>query len=356
MAKLKISQIESGMILAEDVYDEEGLLLVANGTKLLEIHIDFIKRKNVKEIYIKDLVMEQPLAYGYNQAERPYTSSIKQLEKQYIETIQSFKRIYQAFKLGRVPVAQEIEDIIEPMYDAIINDESFAHKMWQIQTNDEYTFDHSVRVSMVSGLLAKWCKYDNQIIKEAALAGFLHDVGKCNIPDEILNKPASLDDEEFKVMKTHAILGYLLVKEMRNLSPDVQLGVLQHHERMDGTGYPHGIKSNEINDIAKIVAVADVYCAMTQERVYKKAMHPFEVMSFILEKCSDSLDFSISKTFLSKIAHFYIGHQVVLNNGKSGEVIMTYKDDPARPLIRIDDQYIDLRRELSLDIVSVFEE
>lgn len=352
MAKLKITQVVTGMILAEDVYDAEGLLLVANGTKLLDIHIDFIKRKRVSEVYIKDLVMEQNLVF---ETERPYAKSIKELEQQYKETIESFKKIYQAFKLGRVPVAQEIEDIIEPMYDAIIHDESFAHKMWQIQTNDEYTFDHSVRVSMVSGLLAKWCKFSENQIKEAALAGFLHDVGKCNIPDQILNKPGMLDDDEFKVMKTHAILGYLLVKEMHNLSPNVQLGVLQHHERMDGSGYPHGIKSPEISDIAKVIAVADVYCAMTQERVYKKAMHPFEVMSFILEKCSDSLDFSISKTFLSKIAHFYIGHQVLMSNGKIGEVIMTYKDDPSRPLVRIEDQYIDLRRELSLDIESVIE-
>lgn len=355
MAKLKITQVETGMILAEDVYDEDGLLLVANGTKMLDIHIDFLKKKKIFEVYIQDLIMEQKLIYNPTNFERPYSRSIKELEVQYKETIKSFKRIYQGFKLGRVPVAQEIEDIIEPLYESIINDESFAHKMWQIQTTDEYTFDHSVRVSMVSGLLAKWCKFNERQIKEAALAGFLHDVGKCNIPDEILNKPSALTDEEFKVMKTHAILGYLLVKEMHNLSPNIQLGVLQHHERMDGSGYPHGIKSFEINDIAKVVAVADVYCAMTQERVYKKALHPFEVMSFILEKCSDTLDFSISKTFLSKIAHFYIGHQVILTNGKQGEVIMTYKDDPARPLIRVEDQYIDLRREITLDIETVLE-
>ncbi len=352
MAKVKMDEVRQGMILAEDVYDLDGLLLVAGGTKLLEIHIEFLLKKQVADITVKDV---QEIGYMADSFERPYIKSVQAIEVQYNDTIQSFKKIYNAFKLGRVPVAQEIEDIIEPLYDAIVNDDTFAHKMWQIERTDAYTFDHSVRVSMISGLLAKWCKMGPLKIKEASLAGFLHDVGKCNIPDEILNKPGKLTDDEFKIMKTHAILGYLLVKEMPNLSPAVQLGVLQHHERMDGSGYPHGLKACDINDIAKIVAVADVYCAMTQERVYKGAMHPFEVMSFMLDKCSSSLDFSISKTFLTKIAHFYIGNQVVLSDGSTAEVIMTYKDDPARPLVRVEDQYIDLRKELGVDIVTVLE-
>lgn len=350
MAKIKISEAKNGMILDEDVYDYEGLLLVGVGTVLLDIHIDFLKKKLIDSILIKDILDE---TYVTRIEARPYEQSINAIESQYVETIQSFKRIYKEFKMGRVPIAQEIEDVIEPLYDAIVNDESFAHKMWQIKATDEYTFDHSVRVSMVSGLLAKWCKMDEKRIKEAALAGFLHDIGKCNIPDQILNKPGKLTDEEMKVMKTHAILGYLLIKEMPKLSPVVQMAVMQHHERMDGTGYPHGLKGNQISDLSKIVAVADVYCAMTQERVYKRPMHPFEVMSYITEKCADTLDFSVSRTFLSQIAHFYIGSQVVLNNGERAEVIMTYKDDPSRPMVRIGETYIDLRREMSLEIVEM---
>lgn len=356
MALIGIEELKRGMILIEDIYDVDGLLLVGTGTELLDIHIDFLKKKKVEFLQVQDEVaVELEEVIESTEAMLPFDRGVVELQNQYTHTIQSFKQIYNDFKLGRIPVAQEIEDIIEPLYEAILNDESFAHKMWQIQSNDEYTFDHSVRVSMISGLLAKWCKLSPDKVKQASIAGFLHDVGKCNIPDEILNKPSQLTEEEFKVMKTHAILGYLLVKDMKNLSPDTQLAVMQHHERMNGSGYPHGLRGPEINYLAKIVAVADVYCAMTQERVYKKAYHPFEAMSYILEKCSDTLDFSISRTFLSKVSHFYIGNSVVLSTGDQGVIVMTYKDDPARPMVRIDETYIDLRREMNIQITHVLD-
>lgn len=350
MAKLNVSEIIPGMILLDDVFDESGILLIGNGTDLTQNHIDFLKRKMVMEVNVKNIEDEPSVKI----VPRPVVEATD-VEEKYKTTVVKFKTIYNEFRLGRVPVYQEIDDALEPLYEAILSDDHFTRKMWQIHAYDDYTFDHSVRVSMISGLLAKWCGLDHVKIKEAALAGLLHDIGKCNIPDQILNKPSSLTVEEFKVMKTHAILGYILIKDIPNISYDVLQGVMQHHERVDGSGYPNGLKGNEINYLAKIVAVADVYCAMTQDRVYKKAMHPFEAMSFILEKCHSSLDFSMSKTFLSNISHFYIGHAVLLNNGLSGEIIMTYKDDPARPLVRVGEDYFDLRRHIDMEIVSMVE-
>lgn len=349
MVKREISTLEPGMILLVDVFDENHILLIGSDTVLNESHIAFLSKKGVFEVTVATLndtdevVVRKPLALEEE----------SDVELKYRMTIKKFKTIYTEFRLGRVPVYQEIDDALEPLYEAILNDNQFTRKMWQIHAYDDYTFDHSVRVSMISGLLAKWCGLNNSQIKDAALAGLLHDIGKCNIPDQILNKPSALTLEEFKVMKTHAILGYILIKDIPNISYDVLLAVMQHHERVDGTGYPNGLKGNEINYLAKIVAVADVYCAMTQDRVYKKAMHPFETMSFILEKCHSSLDFSMSKTFLANISHFYIGHQVTLTNGQSGEIIMTYKDDPARPLVRVGETYLDLRRHIDLEIATL---
>ena len=349
--KREVSTLEPGMILLVDVFDDNHILLIGSDTVLNESHIAFLIKKGIFEVTVATLkdsdevVVKKPLALEEE----------SDVELKYRMTIKKFKTIYTEFRLGRVPVYQEIDDALEPLYEAILNDNQFTRKMWQIHAYDDYTFDHSVRVSMIAGLLAKWCGLNNSQIKDAALAGLLHDIGKCNIPDQILNKPSALTLEEFKVMKTHAILGYILIKDIPNISYDVLLAVMQHHERVDGTGYPNGLKGNEINYLAKIVAVADVYCAMTQDRVYKRAMHPFETMSFILEKCHSSLDFSMSKTFLANISHFYIGHQVTLTNGQSGEIIMTYKDDPARPLVRVGETYLDLRRHIDLEIATLQE-
>lgn len=350
MPRLYLNDVQIGMILTDDVFDENGILLVSGGTELTQYHIDFIKRYDIFEITVEDQVQQdrKPPVFDRSHLETD-------VEEKYNNTINRFKNIYTEFKLGKVPVYQEIEDAIDPMYESILGDDQFTRKMWQIHAYDDYTFDHSVRVSMISGLIAKWCKLSKDKIKEAALAGLLHDIGKCNIPDQILNKPDKLTVEEFKVMKTHAVLGYILVKDIKNLTTDVLMGVLQHHERLDGTGYPEGLLGDNINYIAKVVAVADVYCAMTQDRVYKKAMHPFEAMSFILEKCHSALDFSISKTFLGNVSHFYIGSKVQLSNDLIGEIILTYKDDPARPLVRVGEEYYDLRRHMDIEIVSMTE-
>ncbi len=353
MIKIEISQVKPGMVLCDDIFEQNGVLLIGANTELTDAHIDFLKRKHIDEINILESTDTNVITKP-NVKIQP-VDMVNDVEEKYRSTVTRFKSIYTEFKLGWVPVYQEIDDAIEPLYEAILNDDYITRKMWQIHAYDDYTFDHSVRVSMISGLLAKWCGLNQAQIKDAALAGLLHDIGKCNIPDQILNKPSTLTIEEFKVMKTHAILGYILIKDIPNISYDVLLGVMQHHERVDGTGYPNGIKGNEINYLAKIVAVADVYCAMTQDWIYKVAMHPFEAMSFILEKCHSSLDFSMSKTFLANISHFYIGHRVELNNKQQGEIIMTYKDDPARPLVRIGEEYIDLRRHMDLEISSMLD-
>ncbi len=356
MTKVDVKQLEIGMELLEDVYDDNGVVLIGAHTPLSDVHIQYLLRKRVEFVNVRTDEPESD-SLGNKTEEQTFDrlNNVSDVEEKYQNTVVKFKRIYNEFRLGRVPVYEEIQDTVEPLYEAILNDESFTRKMWQIHSYDDYTFDHSVRVSMISGLLAKWCKLDLKGIKDAALAGLLHDIGKCNIPDNILNKPGPLNFEEFKVIKTHATLGYILIKDIPNINYDVMLGVLQHHERVDGTGYPNGITGNQMSYIAKIVSVADVYCAMTADRVYKPAMHPFEVASFILEKCYSSLDFSMSKTFLSNISHFYIGHRVKLNNGQEGEVIMTYKDDPARPLIKIGEVFYDLRRHIELEIESMLE-
>ncbi len=352
MAKRKVSEIETGMILLDDIFDEQDILLIGSGTSLNTTHVEFLVRKKVHEVNVS-IFGEDPANSGKKKLIA--FDAYSDVEEKYKSTVIRFKSIYTEFKLGRVPVYQEIDDAIEPLYEAILNDDHFTRKMWQMHIYDDYTFDHSVRVSMISGLLAKWCGLNATQIKDAALAGLLHDIGKCNIPDQILNKPTHLTIEEFKVMKTHAILGYILIKDIPNISYDVLQGVMQHHERMDGSGYPNGLKGPDINYLAKIVAIADVYCAMTQDRIYKLAMHPFETMSFILEKCHSSLDFSISKAFLANISHFYIGYSVALTNGQEGEIIMTYKDDPARPLVRVGEEYLDLRRHVDLEIVTMMD-
>lgn len=354
MKRIDVSALTIGMILAQDVYDYEGLLLVSAGTKLLDIHIDFIKKKLVTEVFISEITEETsvvniPLPALEDQ--RPYEKAVDELKQKYNTTVDAFKSIFYTFKLGRIPLAEEIDDVVEPMLDAILKDNSFAHKLWQIQTTDAENFDHSVKVSMIAGVLAKWCKLNRLAIKEIVIAGLMHDIGKCNIPDELLDKE-ELTDEEEKVFRTHAILGYMLLKEMPSMSDEIREIVLQHHEYVDGSGYPHGLKGDRISYSAKIVTVANVYSNLVKNRKGKAGMHPFDAMTYMLENLTEKLDYSVVRIFLSNVVHFYIGSKVKLDTGEIGTVVMTYKMEPSRPMLKVGPDYIDLRKNFNYNIVS----
>jgi len=347
MSKIKSKQIKKDMKLSEDIYNKNGLLLLGQGSLLTEAHISYLIKNDIEYVEVTE-VLDDKKRHSFSKLD-----SEESIDSRYQTTISRFKNIYNGFKLGKIPAYQEIELTISPLYESIIHDSMFTQKMWQIQSYDDYTFEHSVNVSMISSLIAKWLGYSDDFIKEVAISGLLHDIGKCNIPDEILNKPGALDASEFKVMKTHSTLSYILAKEINGLSHDILMGILQHHERLDGSGYPHELKEADISLHAKIVAVADVYCAMTANRVYKPAFHPFKVTNYLQDECGKTLDIGILKPFLANVSKYYVGLTVKLNNGLIGDIVLIHADDLARPLVRVNQSFYDLKFNKHLDIAEI---
>lgn len=173
------------------------------------------------------------------------------------------------------------------------------------------------------------------------------------IPVEILNKPGKLTPAEMDFMKTHSMMGYELIKGSSNVSEEVKLGVLQHHERLDGSGYPGGL-SDSIGRIAKIISVADVYDAMTSNRVYRNALSPFFVVQELYNEMFGKLDPSICTVFIYNIREALVGAKVKLSNGSSARIIYLDKRRPAMPLVHTDDgQYLDLEVNNDIEIVEV---
>lgn len=160
MTKLKKEDLSVGMVLAEDIYSNTGAVLIGAGTKLDATHMRFIGRADMTYIHVEDDVIEtsvapaEPIEQATADKPKTYQKDMPRynLQERYQNTVSKFKNIYYDFRLGRVPVFQEIEDLVEPLYEAILNDEHITSKMWQIQAYDDYTFDHSVRVSMIAGL------------------------------------------------------------------------------------------------------------------------------------------------------------------------------------------------------------
>jgi HD-GYP domain-containing protein (c-di-GMP phosphodiesterase class II) len=222
-----------------------------------------------------------------------------------------------------------------------------------MRNSDEYLYTHSINVSFLSMLIGKWLKYDYKSIKTLVTSAYLHDIGMVKIPAEIINKPASLSDEEYDEIKMHCQYGFKIAEGIQDMNDDILKGILMHHEREDGSGYPFGLKSNQIHENAKIIAVADVYDAMTSKRVYRSKICPFDVIECIQRDYFRKLDQRIANIFLGNIASYYIGEFVKLSSGDIGEIIYINQNNISKPIVRTNQVYIDLSKEKKISIVDL---
>lgn len=339
------SELAEGMILGEDIYDNNMVLFLSSGTILNASNIKALNRMNPMYIEIVERVSDEGLPQPLIIEDR--------LEKEYKKSVEKFKVIFKDTKVGKKLIHEELEGCVGPLLEEIQTNNNIAKRLWQIENCDEYTYDHSVQVCMIATLLAKWLGYKDDELKEIAIAGLMHDIGKINIPDEILNKPVELTEEEFKIMKTHATLGYVLLMNNKGFDDNTLMAVLQHHENYDGTGYPNGLKGKDISRFARIITIADVYSAMISDRIYRKRKSPFEVARLLMDSTFGCFDPYYSMIFLNKISQFYVGNIVKLTTGEIGEVVMIPKNEPARPLVKVEDRFVDLMKTMDIEIEDI---
>jgi len=255
-------------------------------------------------------------------------------------------------KTGVVPI-EEIKNEIMPAIRQAAEIPHIYHLFYELKSKDEYTYRHTVCVGIISTILGKWLNLNQSDLNALSLGATLHDIGKARIPAEILNKPGRLTQEEYSEMKRHTAYGYRLLKDIPELNERVALIALQHHEREDGGGYPFSLPSNKIDDFAKIVAIADVFHAMSSSRVYHQA-EPFHiVISQMQNDVFGKFNPKIMLVFLYRIMDSLVGKRVLLSNGEEGTILMVDKYEPLKALIKTEDSLIDLRLDRGLRISRV---
>lgn len=340
-----IEDTVEGMIIAEDIYDKYENLYIASGAILNKTLINSLSKMGVEYINIAEKVEDNGVKKAIIIEDR--------LKDEYKKSVESFKRIFKSTKMGKKILSDELDDCITPLLEEVKTCNNVAKRLWQMETCDEYTYEHSIHVCMLSALLGKWLGFPEESLHELSKAGLLHDIGKINIPDEILNKEGELTEDEFKIMKTHPTLGYVLLMNNVGFTENLLNGVLQHHERYDGNGYPSGIKGKEIIRHARVIAIADVYAAMISDRVYRKGKSPFEAARVIMDGSFGYLDPYYSMVFLNKISQFYVGNIVKLTTGEIGEVVLIQRNEPARPLVNVEGKFIDLLKDNNIEIEEI---
>ncbi|MBQ7678215.1 MAG: HD-GYP domain-containing protein, partial [Lachnospiraceae bacterium] len=223
-------------------------------------------------------------------------------------------------------------NVSEELTRAIMKYDAVAVDIAALKISDEYTFKHSVDVASLAMIIGKKYGLKKNEIRELGIAGLLHDVGKSQIPLEILNKPGKLNDEEFHQMKYHSLFGYKILEKSSGFSMAIKSGVLQHHEKMNGHGYPMGVGADKIHKFARIISVADVYDALVTERPYKKGFPKKDAIE-ILMTMTDDLDIDVMKSFLTSIILYPVDSIVKLSNGEYAKVVENNPDYPLRPKV-----------------------
>ncbi len=270
----------------------------------------------------------------------------------YQAAVQIFKK-----NLGRVRFVKEgfdVEDIRQMVTECVlplIEDVNVLDNLQMSPHGEDYLYHHSVDVGIISGCLGLWRGKPFREIEEIILGALLHDVGKALIPLKVLNKPGILTSEEMNLVRFHSIRGYKFLKQNTELPRSILLCALQHHERMDGSGYPLSVHGDKIHPFAQIIAVADVFDAMTSARSYGRQVTPYEAVEILRHEMVGKLDIQTCTVFIDKLSERFVGDVVQLSNGQRGEVILLNRFDNTRPMVRTaEGEFIDLdkNRELSI--------
>lgn len=339
--KTTLSNCREGNILASDVLNDSGVILAAKDTVLNKYIIDHLIALRIKSVDIY-----KAISCNNNCA------SDEKFLNNYIGSIIQTKRVFQDLVSGKPLDYHSVLSITEHIHSNINENTRIISCLTDIRGTDEYTYTHSVNVAFYSMLIAKWLNLSENEITKAIQAGLLHDVGKSRVPNEILNKKGVLTKEEFEVIKQHTVLGYEIV-DIDGIDSDIKKAVLLHHERMDGSGYPYSYDSNCINLYSKIVAVADVFDAMTTDRVYKKRSTPFESFEMFQTVGLSMFDTKILNTFLNNLAAYLVGSNVLLSNGETGEIVFVPLQCITSPIVKSSSGYMDLSIENTVRVLNM---
>ncbi|MGO1369772.1 MAG: HD-GYP domain-containing protein [Senegalia sp. (in: firmicutes)] len=353
---MPISFVKEGTILGKDIYNEKGKTLLSRGTELSKGYINRIKALGIYSIYIMDEYSDQELSDVIS----PQIRSKAMIKIK--ETYDTFEKDYNKNKdynkkaINRANKnVTNIANLAEDLLDDILAQKDVMVNLVDIKSTDNYTYQHCLNVSILSIILGLEVGLKKEHLKYLAIGSLLHDIGKTLTPKEILNKEGPLTDKEFSKMKKHTLDGYEYLKMSNDIPSPARIIALEHHEKIDGSGYPRGLKEDKIYFLSKIVAICDVYDALTSDRPYRPAMSPNDALEFLYANCTKHFDIRLVKKFSNRIIPYPIGTMVQLSDKNIGVIEDINTGFPLRPKIKIlsNNCIIDLLKEKNLVIEHV---
>lgn len=353
------SELKEGMITLTDTYSTKGKLILPKNTVITKSIITRLVSNDVLFVEVEDEVIEL--------VSENVSGNTFGIDEETIKSKPEYKKFRRRYEKNVLDISDHLNDIVNKnasidtvaMLDSTMNilkstdsPLSIFTMLSTMKDYDDSTFNHSLNVSLICNIFGRWLNLKEEDIELVTTAGLFHDIGKLLIPEKIIKKPGKLTDEEYKIIKTHSKLGYDLLKK-KNADMHVQFAALMHHEKCDGTGYPLGITENQIDWVAQIVTIADIYEAMTAKRVYRGALSPFTVINNFEENGLRKYNPKYLLTFLENVVNSYMNCKVKLSNGEEGDIVYINKVNLSKPLIKTKDNFIDLSKNYHVSIEKI---
>ncbi|MGM7683627.1 HD-GYP domain-containing protein [Cytobacillus sp. Hm23] len=282
-----------------------------------------------------------------------YDKKITVVSREIDEVVDQVKDIFTEVRNShKIPLYEIKRDIIPTIQQAAEIPNLF-YLFNELHKKDDYTYRHNIGVGVIATLIGKWLNINEQELHRLTLAATLHDIGKTKVPLDILQKPNKLTEDEYEEIKNHCIYGYDMLNNTKGIDEQISLVALQHHERENGEGYPYGITGNKIDYFSKIVAVADVFHAMSSNRIYRVASPFYKVIKEMNDHIFGKFDPNILFVFLFHMMDTTVGQGCYLTDGRQAKIIMINRFDPVNPLVQVQNEMIDLSKEKDLFVKTI---
>ena len=340
--------LRPGAIIAEDVYANTAFPIVRKGTVLEMEQMEILDLFNVKQVKVEERIVNRvrteqheprtstdQITSNVDQLLENKISRTSDLHTMYDKAVKEYKREFTSWRSGVKLDISKVRLIVMPLLETYMEHEKMLVLLNEYSNRKEYLYHHAISVGVLSTAIAKQLGYSKGITLQLGLAGTMADCGMSKISPVLLEKAAFLTKDEFTEVKKHPIYSYQMMQESPLLRSDAKLAVLQHHERLDGSGYPRGDKEEKISQLSQIMAVADVFHAMTCERVYRAKESPYRVAEMLMEEDFGKFDLNVLNALYKIIGTPKIGDQVFLSNGDSGEVVSLNTEKSLRPIVKL---------------------
>jgi HD-GYP domain-containing protein (c-di-GMP phosphodiesterase class II) len=379
MKKIPVEELRPGMVYDKPVYVDSNNILIAANIPIKENDIKKLMTWGITVVETAGMLQKQNETEN-EQASLSVVESEKKIVSEYNDLIKKRKSLIELHSRARTSVSSaykairnntpfdtwDLEDSVQSIVKVLKESNNIFLFLYGLDEGKDYMLTHSVNVTFYSLIIGIALKYNPVKLNDLGLGTLLIDAGMVKLPVYIIHKQSNLTDQEFNQIKTHPLLGYKALKDMGKIKENSAIISLQHHEQFDGKGYPRGLRGNDIDEFARIAAIADSYEAQISTRSYRKRVFFYHAMRNLLSSGVNKFDPVILRVFLSRMSVYPIGSIVELNDAAVGIIIGSVPEKPLRPIIKLifdsernrihDTKIINLLTESSLYIVRALDE